>query len=79
MSTKIPSIILLLSPGARHEGDSVGHEDHGQQWEVRKPYFDHPFWPRTREEFYQGRAAALERAREWALLQVVAPTGGLAE
>jgi hypothetical protein len=22
---------------------------------VRVPYFDHPFWPRTREEFYQRR------------------------
>jgi hypothetical protein len=24
-------------------------------------YFDHPFWPRTREEFYQRRSTALER------------------
>lgn len=37
------------------------------------------FWPRTREEFSQCRAAALERVREWVLLQVAAPTTGLAE
>jgi len=37
------------------------------------------FWPRTREEFYHRRVVALERVREWVLLHVAAPTGGLAE
>lgn len=48
----------------------------GQRREVRVPYFDHPFWRRTREEFYQRRYAALERARKWVLLMQRRPPGG---
>ena len=36
----IPRVVLLLSPARRYEGDAVGHEFHGQQREVRVPYFD---------------------------------------
>ena len=35
-----------------------------------------PFWPRTREEFYQRREAALEREGSGALLNTAAPTLG---
>jgi len=52
----------------------VGGSSHGPTAGVRAPYFDHPFWPRTREEFYRRRTAALERAREWVPLKAAAPT-----
>jgi len=52
---------------------------HGQRREAQSRTSTTLFWPRTREEFYQRRAAALERVREWVLLRVAAPIGGLAE
>jgi len=75
----IPNVILLFSPGAGHESALVDHEPHGQRREVQSRTSTTLFWTRTREKFYQGRVAALERAREWVVLQVAAPTGGLAE
>ena len=61
---EIPILILLLSPGPRHESDLLVRDvcttraDGGKS---ERPYFDHPFRPRTREEFYQHRDAVLER------------------
>jgi len=69
----------LFSPGDGHESELVDHELHGRRREVQSRTSTTLFWPRTREKFYQGRVAALERAREWVLLQVAVPTGGLAE
>jgi hypothetical protein len=63
---RIHNVILLLSPRRKHESDSSATgvcrtmADGGKSVCL---YFDHPFWPRTREEFYQRRSTALERDR----------------
>jgi hypothetical protein len=73
---EILSVILLFSPSPRHNTEAlVVGWCQGQQREVRVPYFDHPLWPRTREEFYQRRAEALARERQSALLNVAVPWG----
>jgi len=39
------------------------------------PYFDHPLWPRTGEEFYQRRKRLW--SGKWVLLTKERPSGGL--
>ena len=77
-STKIPKVLLLLSPGPRHESELLVRAcPQGQRRESEYLHFD-TLPGRAREEFYQRRHTALERAREWVLGTLQHPHEGLA-
>jgi len=74
----IHSVILLLSPRLRDEGDCRSRRVRLADGEESESlYFDHPFGQRTREESYQRHSTALGRERAWVLPQTMASTGDL--